>query len=41
MFLFYTIRAAVDRSNRVAGQLFVASIVYLPSALLLMLLDEK
>ena len=41
MFLFYAIRLAVDRSNRVARQLLLASIVYLPSVLLLMLLDKK
>lgn len=41
MFLFYAIRLAVDRSNRVARQLLFASIVYLPSVLLLMLLDKK
>jgi protoheme IX farnesyltransferase len=39
--LFYAIRLAVDRSNRVARQLLFASIVYLPSVLLLMLLDKK
>jgi protoheme IX farnesyltransferase len=41
MFLFYAVRLAVDRSNRVARQLLFASIVYLPSVLLLMLLDKK
>ncbi len=41
IFLFYAIRLAVDRSNRVARQLLFASIVYLPSVLLLMLLDKK
>ena len=41
IFLFYAVRLAVDRSNRVARQLLFASIVYLPSVLLLMLLDKK
>lgn len=41
MFLFYAVRLAVDRSNRAARQLLFTSIVYLPSVLLLMLLDKK
>jgi len=41
IFLFYGIRLAIDRSNRAARQLLFASIVYLPSMLLLMLLDKK
>ena len=41
MFLFYAILLAVDRSNRAARQLLFASIVYLPSVFLLMLLDKK
>jgi protoheme IX farnesyltransferase len=39
--LFYAVRLAVDRSNRAARQLLLASIVYLPSVFLLMLLDKK
>jgi protoheme IX farnesyltransferase len=39
--LFYAVRLAVDRSNRAARQLLFASIVYLPSVLLLILLDKK
>jgi len=39
--LFYAVRLAVDRSNRAARQLLLASIVYLPSVLLLMLFDKK
>ena len=41
MLLFYAVRLAVDRSNRGARQLLFASIVYLPSVLLLMLFDKK
>ena len=41
IYLFYAVRLAVDRSNRVARQLLFASIVYLPSVLLLILLDKK
>jgi len=41
IFLFYAVRLAVDRSNRGARQLLFASMVYLPSMLLLMLLDKK
>ncbi len=41
IFLVYAIRLAVVRSNRVARQLLLASIVYLPSLFLLMLLDKK
>ena len=41
MLLFYAARLALDRSNRVARQLHFASIVYLPSVLLLMLFDKK
>ena len=38
--LFYAVRLALDRSNHAARQLLCASIVYLPSVLLLMLLDK-
>jgi protoheme IX farnesyltransferase len=41
IFLFYAVRLAVDRSNRAARQLLFASIVYLPSMFLLMLLDKR
>jgi protoheme IX farnesyltransferase len=41
IFLVYAIRLAIVRSNRVARQLLLASIIYLPSVLLLMLLDKK
>jgi protoheme IX farnesyltransferase len=40
MFLFYAVRLAFNRSNIVARQLLLASIVYLPSVLLLILLDR-
>lgn len=39
-FLYFATRLAVDRSNVVARQLLFASIIYLPSVFLLMLLDK-
>jgi protoheme IX farnesyltransferase len=41
IFLFYAVRLAIDRSNHAAHQLLFASVVYLPSILLLMLLNKK
>ena len=40
-FLCFAVRLALERSNIVARQLLLASIVYLPSVLLLMLLDRN
>jgi len=40
-FLFYAARLAVDRSNVIARQLLLASIIYLPAVFLLMLLDRN
>lgn len=40
-FAYYAIRLAVQRSNSAARQLLFASIIYLPSVFLLMLLDKR
>jgi heme o synthase len=40
-FLYYAARLALNRSNVIARQLLLASIIYLPSIFLLMLLDRN
>jgi heme o synthase len=40
-FLYFAARLALNRSNWIARQLLLASIIYLPSVFLLMLLDRK
>jgi protoheme IX farnesyltransferase len=40
-FLYYSARLAYQRSNAAARKLLMASIVYLPLVLLLMVLDKR
>jgi len=40
-FLYYAARLALNRSNVIARQLLLASIIYLPAVFLLMLLDRR
>jgi heme O synthase-like polyprenyltransferase len=40
-FLYGGVRLVLARSNVIARQLLLASIIYLPSVFLLMLLDKK